>query len=267
MANLTQELGWSTGRVNAVQEAASRSIARTAKCRRVIPKGPQMIGHKSVPVPQIANIAPLQYGTDIVATPIHIWVDVDIDDQHINDEQAVIDLIEASGAQLGRLEDEEIIQGNSIAAPAANAPWGQQLRNNALRRFQFNAKPNPAAVTNIAAAARRPTGLELLTAITTSKDALEGAGRPGECGLLLHNSLYGILGLPLVAGAPPLIHQVEEIIEGNQMTGTSALDGTFNAGQTAAILFRLEPHAVDLVHTMLPTVTFLGRSNGQTHAN
>jgi hypothetical protein len=46
--------------------------------------------------------------------------------------------------------------------------------------------------------------------------------------------------------------------------GRSALDGTFAAGQIGAILFRLDPAAMDLVHTMLPIVTVLGTAVGST---
>ncbi len=275
MPNSTREaLGWSEERWTKVKGATEQAVARTAKCRQVVPKGPEQIGEKSVVVPQVRVAPPLGYDADVIATPVHVFVNLQLDDPHVDDELAVIRLVEASAASLGVLEDQEVIQGGPARAPrAGGAPpqSGRVPRNTGLTRAQFS---NPAgAFTNIAAAAAPvggaaggiPTGNELLTAIATAKAALEAAERPGTCGLLLHPRLLAILGLPPVAGATPLIQQVEQIIGSSEIVGTSALDGTFAPNAVAAILFRLEPPAVDTVHTMLPTLTFLGRNNGNSN--
>jgi hypothetical protein len=69
---------------------------------------------------------------------------------------------------------------------------------------------------------------------------------------------------PRVPGGVPLIQEIEGLIGSSEIVGTSALDGTFAAGNVGGILFRLEPTAMDLVHTLLPTVTVLGRTGGST---
>ena len=280
MPNSTREaLGWSEERWTIIQGAIERAIARTAKCRQVVPKGPEKIGDKSDVVPQIGGALPFAYAPDIIATPVHIFVNLRLDDQHINDELAVIRLVEASAARLGALEDEEVILGGPALLAGAPAPpppppqFGRQPRTAGLQRARLNVlppvtvPPAPPGVTKIKpprARAGKPTGDELLAAISTAKALLENAGRPGACGLLLSTGLLATLGLPPVAGAPPLIQTVEQIIGSSEVVGTSALDGTFAPNAIAAILFRLEPAAVDTVHTMLPAATFLGRNGGQT---
>ena len=61
-----------------------------------------------------------------------------------------------------------------------------------------------------------------------------------------------------------MIQEVEGLIGTSEIAGTSALDGTFAAGNIGGILFRLEPAAIDLVHTQLPTITVLGRTGAST---
>lgn len=268
MPNSTREaLGWSEERWTTIQGAIERAIARTAKCRQVVPKGPEKIGEKSVVVPQVGGALPFAYDPDIIATPVHIFVNLRLDDQHINDELAVIRLVEASAARLGALEDVEVIQGGPVGVPAAAAaapPFGREPRTG-LQRARLNIpRARVTLINDPPAPGRVPTGDELLTAIAKAKVALEVAERPGACGLLLHTRLLAILGLPPVAGAAPLIQTVEQIIGSSEVVGTSALDDTFVPNEIAAILFRLEPAAVDTVHTMLPVATFLGRNGGQT---
>lgn len=71
MPTLGRELvGWTDQRWQAVQEAVEKALAGTAKCRQVVPKGPDMIGQKSVVVPSIGAAPPIAYGPDAIATPI-----------------------------------------------------------------------------------------------------------------------------------------------------------------------------------------------------
>lgn len=289
MPTSTREaLSWSEDRWNKTQEAIKQAVARTAKARQVVPTGPEKIGEKSVVVPQINAAAPFAYIADLIASPIWLYVNVDVDDQHIDDENAVNRLVGAAAAQLGALEDIEVVQGPppppgaapAPAAPAAPLPQSGRLpRKAGLTRAQLNLPvgpaftripppaggAGPAKAVPAPAAPSQPNGQQLLTAITTAMGQLESAGRPGQCGLLIHVNLLGVLGTPPIAGAAPLIQQVEQVIGSSEIVGTSALDGTYNPGRVAAILFRLEPTAVDLVHTMLPTLTYLGRNAGVTN--
>jgi hypothetical protein len=109
-----------------------------------------------------------------------------------------------------------------------------------------------------------PQGLDVINAVIDGMAALETAGRPGSCGLLLHTRLLRVLASPPQAGAAPLVQQIEPIIHSSKIAGTAALSGTSARGETAGILLRLEPPAVDIVHTMPLRVTFLGRVAGQT---
>ena len=259
-------LGWSEQRATMVQDAVNRALAHTAKCRQVIPKEPDQIGNRAVVWPTVS--VPLSLGPDVVASPIHIHADFSVDDWRIDDEAAFIHLVRAGAAQLGSLEDGEIIMGAMAGAPPAGA--GRTQRNNfaPLARAQLNsivAAPAGTGSTEINAGGGPPTGAQLVNAVVAGMISLEQANRPGRCGLLLHNSLLGTLGLPAAPGAAPFIHQVEQIIGGNEITGTPALSGMFHAlGETGAILFRLDPPAVAIVQTMLPTLTFLSRNAGQT---
>jgi hypothetical protein len=239
----------------------------------VIPKEPDRIGNRAVAWPTIGPAvaaAALNLGPDVVASPIHIYVDFAVDDASIDDEAAFMHFVVAGAAQLGSLEDGEIIMGATAGAPPAGT--GRAPRPLApglvLARAQLNlpvAAPQGTGSTAIAAGGGRPTGVQLVDAVVAGIISLEQANRPGRCGLLLHNSLLGTLGLPAAPGAAPFIQQVEQIIGGIEIAGTPALSGNFNGlGQTAAILFRLDPPAVAIIQTMLPTLTFLGRNAGQT---
>ena len=146
MATSARELvGWTEQRWTAVEEAVKKALARTAKCRRVIPIGAEQIGAKSVVIPTIAAGTPIAYGPDAVASPIQIFVNATLNDQIADDEAAVLRLVESAAAQLGFEEDQEVIQGlppapaaprRPVAARAAPAP--QRGRVPGLRRARLN---------------------------------------------------------------------------------------------------------------------------------
>ena len=54
----------------------------------------------------------------------------------------------------------------------------------------------------------KPTGDQLYAAISDAIATLEGAGRPGRFGLLVHNKLMATLRQPQISGGVPLIRQV-----------------------------------------------------------
>jgi hypothetical protein len=253
---------WSERRWTAVQDALSRAVTRTAKCRQALPTGPNNIGQSVLVVPNIvATVAPIIFGADTLITAVHLNADLVIDGFHVDDDSALILAIGSAAAQLGGLEDVEVIHGGALPNPA------RVPRHVGAVRTQLNVIGAGGSTVIGAGAGVAPTGPQLLTAITTGMASLETAGRPGSCGLLLNNSLLATLGLPpiAVAGAAPFIRSVEQIIGSLQIAGTTALVGApFVGGQVAGILFRLEPAAVDLVHTMLPTLTFTGRVGGLT---
>ncbi len=287
-------VGWTEQRWQAVQEAVDKTFAGTAKCRQVVPKGPEMIGQKAVVV---SNLAPpargaaIAYSADSVAGPINIYVDTAIDEQHENDELAVTRLLEAAAAELGRTEDQEIIEGGAppaagaaqavragggkaggAAAAAAPAPApvaapvvGVRVAlNPALARAQLAPAAGVFARTAIRMAGAVPNAVEISTAISEAMADLDSAGRPGSYGLLLHNNLLATLRLPLLAGGPPVIQQVETLIGSNEVAGTRALAGVPVRDDVCGVLFRLDPPAIDLVQTKKPTITVLGRNAGQT---
>lgn len=278
----SESVGWTEQRWKAVKDAVEKTLAGTAKCRQVIPKGPEMIGEKAVVAAVVLpGVVPITYGPDAIHTPIQVFVDSNLDDPHAESDAEVVALVEIAAAQLGVVEDLEIVQGPpapavagaagaaAAAAAAAAAPPGRVARNPALVRRAARAPALPAAPvrppTPIGAAGANPNGAQLYAAITTAVAALEGAGRPGRFGLLVHNTLMATLRQPRVPGGVPLIQEVEGLIGSSEIVGTSALDGTFVVGQICAVLLRLEPPAMDLVHTQLPRVTILGRAAGQTN--
>src|SRR5437868_6755862 len=126
-------LGWSEQRATAVQDALDRALARTAKCRQVVPKGPDQLGQRTVlvrtigappaPAPLLpgAGVAPLAAALavlpDQVSSAIHMHVDFVIDDARVDDEFALIGAVESAAAQLGSLEDGEIIMGGTAPPP------------------------------------------------------------------------------------------------------------------------------------------------------
>ena len=273
MATSARELlGWTEQRWTAVEETVSKALARTAKCRRVIPIGAEQIGAKGVVIPTIGTGTPIAYGQETMATPIQIFVNATLSDQN-GDEAAVFRLVESAAAQLGFAEDQEVIQG----PPSVPDPQkGRLARNPALARATLNAKfEEPPLVTRTSIPDSEgkktpegktrpaPTAAEIAKAVRIAQGELETAGRPGPCGLLLHSRLFAALHDPAPGGAPYLQH-VEQLIDSSEIAGTSALDGSNVVGQVCGILFRLDPPAVDLVQTARPTVTVLGRSDGQT---
>jgi hypothetical protein len=220
-----------------------------------------MIGQKSLVVPNVgAGAVPIAYGADTIATPIQIYVDVTLDDYHAESEADLIRLMSAAAAQLGMLEDQEIVQGAGPPAP----PPGRIARHLGLARAAAATAAGAGAAIGAAVPGAPPSGDELYRAVATAVVNLEIAGRPGPCALLLHNILMATLRQPRFAGGVPLIQELESLIGSSKIAGTSALDGTFVVGRIGAILFRLEPAAMEIVHTQLPTVTVLERAAGST---
>lgn len=269
MASSARELlGWTAQRWATAQDAVEKALARTAKCRRVVPKGPDQIGEKAVIVPnfRIQSGSPLRYGTNGIATPVHLYVNIQLDDQHVDDEAAILGLIEAGASLLGALEDYEIIHG---AGNAPGSSFGVRAARNSnpalLRGRAVRARGSGSATTLIRVGGVFPTGQEIIIAITEGIAHLETAGRPGPYGLLLHNRLLAVLRIPAVAGASPLIQQVEQLIGSSEIASTSALSAPLGSGNVCGILLRLEPAAIDLVQTQKPAVTVLGRANGETN--
>lgn len=272
------DLGWSAQRATAIQDALNRALTRTAKCRQVVPKGQNQLGQRAVLVrtigaPDAGVPAALAVLPDKVSSPIHMYVDFLIDDARAADDGVLMSAVEAAAAQLGSLEDGEIIMGGTAGAPGVGE--GRAALISELPRAQLNkingAKteiPNLGNYQLIVDAERpRPTGVELVEAIASGMATQQIEKRPGRYGLLLHSFLLATLGLPAAPGAAPFTHAVERLIGSSEITDTPALSGTLRHGrrQTGAILFRLDPPAVDTVHTMLPTLTLLGRNLGQTH--
>ena len=293
MATSARELvGWTEQRWTAVEEAAKKALARTAKCRQVIPIGAEQIGAKTVVIPTIATEAPkspIAYGPETVTSPIQIFVNAALNDQIADDEAAVCRLVEFAAAELGLLEDKEVIEsispGPATTKPAAPVEPALQQRSGSLIRIPglpraTLKRKTGAGQTAIHAAGAVPTATEIVAAVRTAQGELEAAGRPGPCGLLLHSHLFATL-LDVAPGGTPYLQQVEQFIDSNEIAGTSALDRGKDgqqeekksnvadkqsnaADRVGGILFRLEPAAFDLVQTARPTVTVLGRKDGQT---
>jgi uncharacterized linocin/CFP29 family protein len=259
-------VGWTDEHWQVVQKAVQKALAGTAKCRQAVPKGPDMIGQKSLVVPNVgAGVVPIAYGADTIATPIQIYVDVTLDDYHAESEADLIRLMSAAAAQLGMLEDQEIVQGaGPPPPPPPPAGSGRVARQLGLARAAAATAAGAGAAIGAAVPGSPPSGDELYRAVATAVVNLEIAGRPGPCALLLHNILMATLRQPRFAGGVPLIQELESLIGSSKIAGTSALDGTFVVGRIGAILFRLEPAAMEIVHTQLPTVTVLERAAGST---
>src|SRR5262245_10686217 len=105
MATSTRDLlGWSEQGWTAVPEVIDKAVAQTAKCRQIVPKGPEKIGEQSVIVHQIAATpagGAMMYGPDKVATPVHLFFDLQIDDQRLADEHATEHIMASAAASLG----------------------------------------------------------------------------------------------------------------------------------------------------------------------
>jgi hypothetical protein len=232
------------------------------------------IGAPPAPAAGVALLpASLAVLPDKVSSPIHMYVDFLIDDARAADEAVLMSLVEAAAAQLGSLEDGEIIMGGTAVPPGVGE--GRVELISGLPRAQLNniagastGIPNLVGQVLIVGTPRpRPTGVELVEAIASGMATQQTADRPGRYGLLLHSFLLATLGLPAAPGAAPFTHVVEQLIGSSEIAGTPALSRTriHRQNETGAILFRLDPPAVDTVHTMLPTLTLLGRNLGQTH--
>jgi uncharacterized linocin/CFP29 family protein len=262
-------VGWTDQRWAAVQDAASKALARTAKCRSVVPMGPDQIGKRAIVVPNIGGGVPLAFGADIIASPVHVFVDIELDDDHVDDDADVLRLIEAGATQLGALEDEEIIQGTPPAWAAAPLFGMRAVRLQKLQRGQIGraagGAPGSPGATSLSGGSP-PTGQEIIAAIAKAIASLETEGRPGPCGLLLQSQLLAALRVPAVAGASPLIQQVEQLIGSSKIAGTRALaPPALGPRWVGGVLLRLEPAAADIVQTQKLAVTVLGRTGGRTY--
>jgi uncharacterized linocin/CFP29 family protein len=277
MATSARELvGWTEQRWTAVEESAKKALARTAKCRQVLPIGAEQIGARTVLVPTITTEEPedlIAYGPETVTSPIQIFVDAALDDQIADDEAAVCRLVEFAAAQLGLEEDKAVIEGIPSEPTKGNGPADTPAQRRRLRTPELGAlslTTTPKRGVDTPFVQLEGTDPEkIVAAVRTAQGKLEAAGRPGPCGLLLHSPLFATL-LAVTLGGTSYLQQVEQSIESNEIAGTSALDGGKDGqkggkkSNVCGILFRLEPPAVELVQTAWPTVTVLGRANGQT---
>jgi hypothetical protein len=248
MATSARELvGWTDQRWTAVQDAVNKALARTAKCRQVIPKGADLIGAKTVPV-QMVTGKPYELKDETTA-PVYLSVDLQFDDQHSDDEAAILRLVESSAAELGKMEDETLLKAKGgIARNAKMVPWALATTKKIT------------ASVNL----KSPNATDVLTAISDAVAELDGtANRPGPCGLILANELLAKLRQPVRAGDAPPMNQAEQLVGTNQIAGTSVLDGA-KSGEACGVLLRLEPTAGDFVLTLLPSVAVVERTGGNT---
>ena len=141
------DLGWSAQRATAIQDALNRALTRTAKCRQVVPKGQNQLGQRAVLVRTIgappapaAGVAPLAASLavlpDKVSSPIHMYVNFLIDDARAADDGVLMSVVEAAAAQLGSLEDGEIIMGGTAGPPGVGE--GRVALISGLLRAQLN---------------------------------------------------------------------------------------------------------------------------------
>jgi uncharacterized linocin/CFP29 family protein len=267
MATVGRELlGWTDQRWTAVEEAARKALARTAKCRQIIPIGAEQIGAKAVVIPRFKAEGDIAYGPDIVASPIQIRIKATLNDQTADDEAAVCRLVESAAAQLGFREDQFVIQGVQPGSgpEPAHVPRNPDLPPAPLLNKEVRVPKGGRFNTYTSIGAKEaPTAAQIVTAVRKAKAELETAGRPGPCGLLLHSRLFAELADLTPSGAR-YIEQVERLIDSSEIAGTSALDGSNDGGRLCGILFRLEPPALDLVQTARPSITPLGRKDGLT---
>jgi hypothetical protein len=210
---------------------------------------------------------------------VHVYVDIMLNDQQAAHPASIQNAIGSAAAQLGVIEDEEVLQGAVGAPPPAAAPFlGRFARNVILARDGIAGGPGvvaalvplPGPIGIGAGPGVNPDGDQLNLAIINAVAALQVANRPGRLGLLVSHNLMATLQLarPAVPGGPPLIREVEGRI-GNKIVATSALlavpPGVGAAPGICGVLLRLDPAAADVVHTQLPTVTALGRAAGLTY--
>jgi hypothetical protein len=268
-------------KLNESTDDIQEQIAETAKSRQVVPKGPDSIGQQAVVVPTLLPGPPVQYGPERIVTPVHVYVDIMLNDQQAAHPASIQNAIGSAAAQLGVIEDEEVLQGavGAPAPPPAAAPFlGRFARNVILARDGIAGGPGvvaalvplPGPIGIGAGPGVNPNGDQLNLAIINAVAALQVANRPGRLGLLVSHNLMATLQLarPAVPGGPPLIREVEGRI-GNKIVATSALlavpPGVGAAPGICGVLLRLDPAAADVVHTQLPTVTALGRAAGLTY--
>lgn len=214
-------------------------LAETAKSRQVVPNGPDSIGQQAVVVPTLLPGPPVQYGAERIARPVHVYVDIMLNDQQAAHPASIQNALGSAAAQLGVIEDQEVLQG-TVGAPPAPAPppaaapsRGRFARNVNLARDGIAGGPGvvPALVPLLgppigigAGPGVNPDGDRLNVAIIAAVAALQVANRPGRLGLLVSHNLMATMQVPrpTVPGGPPLIREVEARI-GKTIVATSAL--------------------------------------------
>ena len=286
MANSGLEfVPWKLNQPTAIQEEIEKRLTETAKSRLVVFKGPESLGQQAVIVPMLQAGLAIAYAPPRIVTPVHVYVDVTLDDQRAADPASVKRAIGSAAAQLGVIEDYEVLLGVTRAPvpPPPPAPSsGRFVRNAALARDSLTGPGvvlplvPPLRAPILIGAGGNPNGNQLHIAIIAAVAALEGANRPGRVGLLVSHNLRATLDLPrprapgTPGGVVPLIQEVAGRI-GNQIVSTSALPPppappppAGAAPVVCGVLLRMEPAAADVVHTQLPTVTVLGRAAGMT---
>jgi hypothetical protein len=276
-------LEWKLNEPTAIQEKIAGRLAETAKSRQVVPKGPDSIGRQAVVVPTLLPGPPVQYGAERIVTPVHVYVDIMLNDQQAAHPASFQNAIGSAAAQLGVIEDEEVLQGavGALPAPApppaAAPPLGRFARNVNLARDGIAGGPGvvaalvplPGPTVILAGPGVNPNGDQLNVAIINAVAQLQLRNRPGRLGLLVSHNLMATMQLarPTVPGGPPLIREVEARI-GKTIVATSALalPPVLPAlPGICGVLLLLDPAAADVVHTQLPTVTVLGRAGGLTY--
>jgi hypothetical protein len=254
-ATARELVGWSEERWIALQAAVDHTLASTAKCRQVVPKGAELIGAKTVPITMVEGDSATPYILkDETTAPVYLSVPLEFDDQHASDEPGIQRLVESATALLGRREDTRILLAQEGAHRNAKLiPWGLAI-----------SKTFPGGQVGLGS--KDPDATGVLKAIAEAMGRMDGNDRPGQCGLILANRLLTKLRQPVKAGDAPPLGQAEQLIGTNEIVGTSELDGD-KKDSVCGVLFRIEPPAVDLVHTQLPTITVTERTGGMTKLN
>jgi hypothetical protein len=246
-----------------VQAALSTALATSAQCRQAVPEADldeAEAGRGAVAIPAVApGGPPFALGADDLATPVEVFVDLDLSERQLGDEQSILLLVRTAATELGALEDREILFGPR--RPEA----GRNPRYAGLTRAGIGPGAPGVPATAIRMAGATPTGLEILTAISEARGQLEARNRTGTFGLLLHSELLATLRIPSVVGGSPDLEQVEQVIRSRKVAGTSELEAPGAAvGAVCGLLFRLDPPAVDLVSTEPAGLTVQGRAAGIT---
>jgi hypothetical protein len=216
---------------------------------------------------------------------VHVYVDIMLNDQQATHPASLQNAIGSAAAQLGVIEDEEVLQGavGALPAPApppaAAPPLGRFARNVNLARDGIAGGPGvvaalvplPGPIVIAAGPGVDPDGDLLNVAIINAVAQLQLRNRPGRLGLLVSHNLMATMQLarPTQPGGPPLIREVEARI-GKTIVATSALAVPpvvlpALPGIICGVLLLLDPPAADVVHTQLPTVTVIGRAGGLTY--